>query len=82
MYDQIYRLFEDKDAVVNVSGDVKADRATGRIKEMRVQWAKSYPKLSDAEFNRLFGLAPDLTGDQSTSDFIDKMRDGDAEDLH
>ncbi len=82
LYDQIYRLYEDKDAVVNLSGAVTADRATGRITEVRVNWAKSYPKLSDVEFNRLFGLAPDLTGDLSTTDFIDKIRNGDSEDLH
>jgi hypothetical protein len=61
MYDQIYRLYEDKDAVVNVSGRVVMDRATGRINEVRLNWAKSYTPLSDSEFNRLFGLAPDLT---------------------
>lgn len=82
MYDQIYRLYEDKDAVVNLSGHIVADRATGRIKEVRVSWAKSYAPLSDAEFNKFFGLAPDLTGDLNTSEFIDKIRDADAEDLH
>jgi hypothetical protein len=82
LYDQIYRLYEDKDAVVNLSGSVTADRATGRVSDVRVHWAKSYPKLSDSEFAKLFGLAPNLTGDLSTSDFIDKMRNGDAEDLH
>ncbi len=82
MYDQIYRLYEDKDAVVNLSGRVLADRATGRIKEVRVNAAKSYAPLSDAEFSRFFGLAPDLTGDLSTPDFIDKIRDDGTEDLH
>jgi hypothetical protein len=82
MYDQIYRLYEDKNAVVNLSGHVVADRATGRIKEIRVTWAKSYTPLSDAEFDRFFGLAPDLTGDLSTSDFIDKVRNDGTEDLH
>jgi hypothetical protein len=82
MYDQIYRLYEDKDAVINLSGSVVAERATGRIKEVRVSWAKSYAPLSDAEFDKFFGLAPDLTGDLTTSEFIDKMRDGEAEDLH
>lgn len=81
-YDQIYRLFEDKDAVVNLSGSIKADRATGRMSEVRVRWAKSYPPLSDSEFDRLFGLAPDLTGDLSTVDFIKKIRDGGSEDIH
>lgn len=82
LYDQIYRLYEDKDAVINLSGSIRSDRATGRISEVRVHWAKSYPKLSDSEFEKLFGLAPDLTGDLSTSEFIDKLRNGDAEDLH
>ncbi len=83
LYDQIYRLYEDKDAVINLSGAITADRATSRVTEVRVHWAKSYPKLSDAEFQKLFGLAPNLTGDLSTSEFIDKMRNGDdAEDIH
>jgi hypothetical protein len=76
MYDQIYRLFEDKDAVVNVVGKVRAKRATGKIDEIRVNWVKSYAPLSDAEFDRLFGIAPDITGEMSSSDYIDKMRNG------
>lgn len=82
MYDQIYRLYEDKEAVVNLTGRIQADRATGKIKEVRVVWAKAYPPLSNAEFDRLFGLAPDLTGDLRTTDFIDRLRNGDTEDIH
>ena len=82
MYDQIYRLFEDKDAVVNIAGTITADRATSRITEIRATWAKSYAPLSDKEFERFFGLDPDLTGDLSTNEFIDKIRNGDPEDLH
>jgi hypothetical protein len=79
MYDQIYRLYEDKDAVINLSGAVTADRTTGNIKEVRVTWVKSYTPLSDSEFSRLFGLAPDISGDLSTSELIDKIRrDGDS----
>jgi hypothetical protein len=76
MYDQIYSLYDDKDAVVNIVGNVKAKRATGKIDEIRVSWVKSYARLSDAEFNKLFGLAPDITGEMSSSDYIDKMRNG------
>jgi hypothetical protein len=82
MYDPIYRLFEDKDAVVNLSGAIKAARSTGKIKEVRVHGAKAYPRLTDSEFDRLFGLFPDITGDISISDFINKMRNGDSEDIH
>jgi hypothetical protein len=78
MYDVVHRLYDDKEAVVNVSGLIAAERVSGEAKEMRIAWAKSYVPLSKSEFNRLFGLAPDLTGGMGASDYIDKMRsDGD-----
>lgn len=77
LYEQIYRLYEDKDAVVNVSGRIVAERVTGNVREMRVTRAKAYPPLSDSEFEKLFGLAPDITGELSTADFVERQR-GDA----
>jgi hypothetical protein len=74
MYEHIYALYDDKDAVVNLSGMIVADRGTGQVNEMRVTWAKSYAPLSDHEFNKLFGLAPDLTGDLTTQEYIDRIR--------
>jgi hypothetical protein len=82
MYDQIYRLYEDKDAIVNLSGRVVMDRATGSINEVRVHWVKTYAPLSNSEFEKFFGLAPDLTGDLSTANYIDKIRDDGSEDLY
>jgi hypothetical protein len=79
MYEVIHSLYDDKEAVVNLSGQVTAERVSGQVKEMRINWAKSYAPLSNSEFNKLFGLAPDLTGEMSTPDYIDKLRsDGDA----
>lgn len=79
LYEQIYGLYEDKDAVVNVSGRIVAERVSGNVREMRVMWAIAYPPLSDAEFEKLFGLAPDLTGEVSAADFIERRRsNGDA----
>jgi hypothetical protein len=79
MYDKIHGLYDDKDAVINVSGSIVADRGTGQVREMRVTWAKSYVPLSGHEFNKLFGLAPDLTGDMTASEYLDRIRsDGKA----
>jgi hypothetical protein len=58
------------------------DRATGLINEVRVHWVKTYTPLSDSEFDKFFGLAPDLTGDLSTTEYIGKIRDDGSEDLH
>jgi hypothetical protein len=77
MYDAIYRLYDDKDAVVNLTGTVTAGRVSGQAQEMRVVWARSYTPLSGSEYNRLFCLAPDLTGDMTAADYIDKMRTND-----
>jgi hypothetical protein len=79
MYETIYGLYEDKNTVANLSGTITAERISGEVKEMRVAWARSYAPLTDSEFNKLFGLAPDLTGDVSTSAYIDIIRrDDDA----
>jgi hypothetical protein len=78
MYEIIYGLFGDKDAVVNVSGRIVANRNTGQIEEMRVTWAKSYAPLSKHEYDKLFGIAPDLTGDLTTDEYINRIRDGEA----
>lgn len=79
LYDRIYALYSDKNAVVNLSGRIVSERVSGQVKEMHISWAHSYAPLSDSEFRRLFGLAPDLTGDLGTADYIDRLRsDGDA----
>lgn len=79
LYDQIYALYSDKNAVVNLSGHIVAGRVSGQVTEMHITWARSYAPLSESEFNRLFGLDPDLTGELGTADYIDRLRsDGEA----
>jgi hypothetical protein len=77
MYEMIYALYDDKDAVVNLSGAITSERISGLVKEMRISWARSYTPLSDTEYNKLFGLAPDLTGDMTTVEYIDRTRSDD-----
>lgn len=79
MYDMIYRFYKDKRAVVHVTGRVTSDRLNGEPKEIAVQKIERFDKLSDDDFDSIFGAAPDLIGDESAADFIDRMRDdGDA----
>ena len=65
MYDMIYRFYKDKRAVVHVTGAVKSDRLSGHPKEVHVERLERFDRLSDAEFEGLFGSAPDLIGDES-----------------
>lgn len=79
MYDMIYRFYKDKKAVVHVTGRVTSDRLNGEPKEIAVQRIERFDKLSDDDFDSIFGAAPDLIGDESAADFIERMRDdGDA----
>lgn len=75
MYDMIYRYYKDKKAVVHVSGTVKSDRLSGMPKEISVEKIDKFDRLTDDEFSTFFGIAPDFIGDETASDFIDRMRD-------
>lgn len=69
--------FQDKDAVVHLSGMITANRLTGSPTEMTVSDVCVYPQLSDAEFASLPGSVRNMIGDEDVVSFIDRMR-GDA----
>ena len=73
-YLQVVELLKSKDAVVLISGTIKARRIDRKIEEIRVEKMRSTEPLSDDEFSRLRGSAPDLTGDMSTEEFIESSR--------
>jgi hypothetical protein len=61
--------------VIIVSGSVKFDRVSRATKEIKVEGIEPTETLSSDEFDRLFGAAPRFTGDQSTDDYIEWLRD-------
>lgn len=78
-YATIYSLYEDNEAVVSVSGRVSADRIDGRPKSVVIDRIATSRPLTDDEFRRIFGLEPRLTGQEPTTDYIDRIRrDSDA----
>ncbi len=73
-YRQVFDLLRSKDAVVLISGTIRARRLDRKIEEIRVDKMRSTEPLSDDGFSRLQGSAPDLTGDMSTEQFIERSR--------
>jgi len=73
LYSKVYSAFEDKDAVVHVTGMITSDRLTGAPTEMSVADVIVYPRLSDAEFRSLPGSG--AAGDEDVVEFMDRMRD-------
>lgn len=75
LYNNVYKAFEDKDAVVHAIGEISAERITGEPTDMRVFDVKVYTRLTDAQFKEMAGSAPNIIGDADVISFIDEMRD-------
>lgn len=79
LYSKIADAFKDREAVVHVHGQISSNRMEKRPFEVRVTDVAVFAKLSDEEFKRFYGIAPNLTGDESTEEYIARIRDdGDA----
>ncbi len=74
-YREIATLLKDRRAVVHVLGHMKLGRATRTIEEIRVERIDVAKALTEDEFDRFFGSAPTLTGDLSTTKFLETVRD-------
>jgi hypothetical protein len=78
LYARVHAAFQKPKTVVHVYGDIEWDRATNLIVEMRATDIEVAETLSDFEFQRLIGIAPNFTGSLSTEDYIEWIRgDGD-----
>jgi hypothetical protein len=77
-YDDYVTLLHNKRAVVFVSGRITARRTDRKIERIQIERMEQAPELSDSDFNKFFGSAPKFTGDLTTEEFIDAIRnDGD-----
>jgi hypothetical protein len=73
-YEDVHALFKNKDAVVNVEGEIKSDVATGTAREIRVSNWIEVPQLTDEEFEKLLAGSTGLTGSNSTVKYIERRR--------
>lgn len=78
MHERVYRAHKRPNAVVHVYGNIEWDRATGQIVEMAASDLEIAEPLSEFEFQKLIGSAPNFTGALTTDEYIDWVR-GDAE---
>ncbi len=75
LYPDVVRAVRERSTVLIVSGNVRFDRLSRAAKEITVERIDPVETLSNEEFDNLFGSAPHFTGDQSTDDFIDWVRE-------
>jgi hypothetical protein len=74
LYSQIVEGLKRRVSVVHVSGHMKLDRTKRAIDEMRVDRLDKIEEMSEDEFRSFFGSSPKFTGDTTTQQFIDLVR--------
>jgi len=75
-YRRIIKLLGTPSHVLIVSGEIAASREPRAIESLEIDRIEEAHEITDEEFERLFGSAPDLTGDLSTDEFLDGLWDG------
>lgn len=79
-YDQVYRALERRNAVVMVAGWICTRRLDRTIVTLKVDKIQATTPLNEEELRSFFGSTPGWTGDLTTDQFIESMRnefDGD-----
>ena len=74
LYDQVVRVLNNRRTVVHATGHLTLDRAKRVVDQVRVERIDAADPLSAEDFDRFFGSAPQLTGDLSTSEYIEQIR--------
>ncbi len=72
-YSYIYDLFEDRVAIVYVSGNIKANRFQRKIIEITAEKFVRAPEYRDGDLDRFIGCSPGLIGDMSSGEYVDRM---------
>ena len=74
MYHDAVEVLRDPDAVVFVEGWVKEDVETGFVTEIDVTDFRLAPEFSIQEHRQALGTLPNYTGNLSTTDFLEQLR--------
>ena len=76
-YAKVAKMFEHQDVLVAVYGTITFDRLTSKTEITRANDFEVMPTLSDEEFEKFFGSAPDLAPRKSAAEFIRDGRNND-----
>jgi len=78
-YPSVVALLKRADAVVLVSGLITANRVDRKIEQLLVDRMEVAKPLTSQQFRGLFGAASRMTGDLTTTEFLDRVRGRGAE---
>lgn len=75
LHDSVHLATAIPNTVVHVYGRIEWDTVTNAIINIHANDIEAAEPLSGFEFQKLFGAAPEYTGDLSTTDYLDWLRD-------
>ena len=73
-YQKVVSLLGVRDQAVFVSGTMKLSRIARKVEEITLEKIESAPPYEKGDLERFFGSAPDITGDLSTSEYLEEIR--------
>jgi hypothetical protein len=73
-YAQVVAALQAKDAIVFVNGLIRANRVDRTFESIKVERLRIAPAFTDTEFEAFSGIAPALTGRESSADFVQRVR--------
>jgi hypothetical protein len=74
-YDELATAMQQESAVVHVDGEITIDTKQRVFEQIKVAKITRAEPLVNGDFEEFFGCAPNLTGNLSTQEFIDKVRE-------
>lgn len=78
-YEQLAKALQDKGVVVHVYGMSRISLSERKVENLRAQNIVIAETMSEGEFEEFFGCAPDLTGKETTEEFIQRIREREDE---
>ena len=75
MYHNMVELLDDEEGIFFIEGEVTEDMKEGIIKSIEVTDYRPAPRFDEKEFYAMIGTMPNITGDETTEDYIARLRD-------
>ncbi len=72
-YIQIHELLEQKNSIVILSGEIKADIVKRRITEIQINQFEIAPEYQEGDLEKFIGCMPGAIGDLTAKEFIENL---------
>ena len=74
MYQEMVHLLDDEEGIFFVSGEIIEDMKAGVIKCIAIKDWSPAPIFNEQEFTSMIGTMPQLTGDETTEEYLNRIR--------